>query len=172
MATPLIRFRVLTPINTIKKYIEDETTKKTDRIADGMCELGKKCAEIAVNLPQNGSRAQYPVPYTQLPKHQPNYVDWTGNLRESIGWAVLKNGKEYMSDLGKIENTRTYFQRLKNLTQYTNGIVLLVMATGKDPKTGKGYARYVQALGYDVLASSQLELEASAVKMISRFLNK
>ncbi len=68
MAQPLIRMRILTPISDIKKYLETEMKAMENKAADAMCELGRKCAEIAVNLPQNGSRAQYPVPYTQLPK--------------------------------------------------------------------------------------------------------
>lgn len=164
MANSLISMKVTTPVIDIANYLKQETDKKLNSIMDGMCEIGRSCVRIAKNLPQNGSRAQFPAPYTKLEAHKPNYVDWTTNLRKSISWAVLNNGIEYKAEIGEVQNARDYYNELKS--QYSNGLVLLVMATGQSPTNGSSYARYVQALGYDVLSSAQLEMQAMAKQII------
>lgn len=156
-------------IKDTEAYIKAETERRIKLAMDGMCEIGQKCVQVAKNLPQGGSRSQYPTPYVYLGDTRPNYTDWTTNLRESISWAVLREGIEYKSEIGSVQNAMDYYNELKG--EYNSGIVLLVMATGQDPKNANSYAGYVQALGYDVLASSQLEMEAIAYKTIEKLIN-
>lgn len=169
MLNPVLSLKMITPLKDIDDYLQKEARDTMRGIALGLCELGRNCVRVAKNLPQGGSRSQYPAPYERLGDTKPNYTDWTTNLRRSIGWAVLRDGVEYLSDIGNVQTAREYYNEIKR--EYDQGIVLLVMATGQSPKDGRAYAGYVQALGYDVLSSSQLEMEQTAEQTIQKLIN-
>ncbi len=159
---------LLTKLSDINKYVESEIKSGKKLIANGFCEIGIECSKIAKERPQGGTRAQYPTPYKYLGNTRPNYTDWTQNLRKSIGWAVLNDGDVYQVDLGPIGNTRLFFEEIKS--NYSDGIILLVMATGSSPDKQTAYAGYVQALGYDVLKTSELQAPKVAKKIIKKLL--
>ena len=78
-----------------------------------------------------------------------SYTDRTGNLRNSVGYVVLLNGKEMsQSNISKLN--RKQFDTIK--AEYTKGLVLIVVA-------GMNYAAYVEAKGYNVLSSAELMAE-------------
>lgn len=168
MPKPVLTLKMVTPLKEIDDYLQKEAREMIRGISLGLCQLGRNCVRIAKELPQGGSRAQYPAPYERLGDTKPNYTDWTTNLRRSIGWAVLRDGVEYLSDIGNVQTAREYYNEIKG--NYDQGIVLLVMATGQSPKNGEAYAGYVQALGYDVLSSSQLEMEQTAEQTIQKLI--
>lgn len=93
------------------------------------------------------------------------YTDQTGNLRSSIGFSVLKNGKEVKSfGFELVKNGQDGQKEGKEfLTEiakgYNEGIVLIVVA-------GMNYAAYVEAKGLNVLASSEIKAKEVAKKMI------
>ena len=70
------------------------------------------------------------------------YQDRTGNLRASIGYAVVKNGSAVK------QNELNDFGRQKIQEGPSSGIYLIVFA-------GMEYALYVEAKGYDVLTGSR-----------------
>jgi hypothetical protein len=80
------------------------------------------------------------------------YQDDTGNLRSSIGYAIVKNGRtvsfkvQGRASIGKIEAGDFVAQKVAESPQ--KGIYLLVFA-------GMEYALYVEAKGYDVLTGSR-----------------
>ena len=80
------------------------------------------------------------------------YQDQTGNLRSSIGYSIVKNGKtkkfsvSRASTEGKIEAAEFATQLVNRGPQ--EGIYLIVFA-------GMEYALYVEAKGYDVLTGSR-----------------
>lgn len=85
------------------------------------------------------------------------YIDRTGNLRSSIGYAVVYRDKVVRSG-GVLEGTaegreksRTFLSELSEKIQvyFGGGITLVVVA-------GMNYATYVEALGFNVLASGKL----------------
>ena len=80
-----------------------------------------------------------------------NYTDRTGNLRNSIGYAVLFNGgvmeESAFANTKGGQNGKKHLDSLKK--NYQNGIVLIV-------STGMSYAAYVEARNYNVLTSSEL----------------
>lgn len=96
-----------------------------------------------------------------------SYQDQTGNLRSSIGYAILVDGKKV--SVAGFEEVKTgnmgietgiYF--LNELAkQFNRGIVLIVVA-------GMDYAAAVESRGYDVLTGSEL----TAKKMVPVLLNK
>lgn len=89
-----------------------------------------------------------------------SYKDRTGNLRNSIGYVVLKNGNivhENFKGQGKEV-------ALKASRKYSMGYVLIVVA-------GMKYAAYVEARGYNVLSSAELLAESEMPKMLKRLQN-
>jgi len=79
------------------------------------------------------------------------YQDETGNLRSSIGYSIVKNGKAVSLKIqgtseGKNEATDFVNRKISELEQ--KGIYLIVFA-------GMEYALYVEAKGYDVISGSR-----------------
>ena len=90
------------------------------------------------------------------------YQDITGNLRSSIGYSIVKDGKAISfkvqggSSEGKIEAADFVRQKIVEIRQ--SGIYLIVFA-------GMEYALYVEAKGFDVLTGSR----PSRAKVINTF---
>ena len=83
------------------------------------------------------------------------YMNQTGNLRSSIGYAVLENGKPIQK--GTFERVRATASEAQGQSEalitrlaatYNKGLVLVVVA-------GMDYAAYVEARGYNVLNSAE-----------------
>lgn len=110
---------------------------------------------------------------------QESWIDQTGNLRSSIGYAILDQGKKVMESAFRIvlsgnqgpQESMRYIEELAAL--YANTYALVVVA-------GMSYADYVEAIdGKDVLASTELwakskiddymqRAEEKAIKEINR----
>lgn len=87
-----------------------------------------------------------------------NYGNVTGNLRSSIGFCILEDGKLYRKSTPQVvagkKGTGTvgvgvHDEIISSLQRdYNTGIYLFVFA-------GMKYAKYVQAMGFDVLKASE-----------------
>lgn len=96
------------------------------------------------------------------------YNDVTGNLRSSIGYVILKNGKTVAGsafDIVKNGNDgqakgKKYLKEL--IAQFNNGYVLIVIA-------GMDYAAAVESKGKDVLTASSKIAEIELKKAIRNF---
>lgn len=94
-----------------------------------------------------------------------SYKDQTGNLRSSIGYVVVVDGKvATMSGFEVVKkgeqgatNGREYARKLAR--KYPKGIVLIVCA-------GMNYAAYVSAKGYDVEDSAELLADRLVPQML------
>lgn len=100
-----------------------------------------------------------------------NYQDHTGNLRSSIGYAVIKDGKPMVSNVqksGKGTDRSTGMEEATRLIQdlaavYTNGYVLVGFA-------GMRYALYVEGhKNLDVISGASLRAE-DFIRTTSRIL--
>ena len=84
-----------------------------------------------------------------------SYKDQTGNLRSSIGYTIVKDGRVIrQSDFAVVrkgsEGKSEGEQFARSLaSKFPEGIVLIVVA-------GMNYASYVSAKGYNVLDSAEL----------------
>ena len=99
-----------------------------------------------------------------------SYQDETGNLRSSIGYIVLKDGKPI--EKGGFTPTERGKEKGKNgqkegatfinkvISQYPKGFVLVVVA-------GMKYAAYVEARNYNVLSSAELLAEKEVPKLLN-----
>ena len=98
-----------------------------------------------------------------------SYQDQTGNLRSSIGYIVLKDGKpiekggfaptERGTKKGKDGQKEGEVFINKVISQYPSGFVLVVVA-------GMKYASYVEARNYNVLSSAELLAEKEVPKLL------
>mgnify|MGYP007126842934 CR=1 FL=1 len=82
------------------------------------------------------------------------YIDQTGNLRSSVGYVLLNNGKTVLENFQK-SNRGTD----RSTERYKKGFVLIVVA-------GMDYAVYVEAMGLNVLSSSKLLAEAMTKSLL------
>lgn len=132
-----------TPQASIDAYIAKQVQTQTAVLVRTMCYCGEEVLNAA--------------------KSTNSYKNQTGNLRSSLGYAVVLDGR-VVSQAGfdvvlngqeGAADGREYLSKL--VSQYRKGIVLIVVA-------GKNYAGYVSAKGFDVLDSAEL-LAAKLVPM-------
>jgi hypothetical protein len=93
-----------------------------------------------------------------------NYKDQTGNLRSSIGYIILLNGRQLTENFeGKnsegVEFARRTADNLKK--NHPRGYVLIGVA-------GMSYAAAVESKGYDVITSSAQQTAASLTAAMKR----
>ena len=143
----------------IKKFGE----KQREVIVKRLSRIGEKCVNVARNLPS-------PTAEAAGKKHQPNYIDWTSNLRHSISYIVGLDGTIRIADLrtDKVKespNKNLSADAVNEILAKSDKGIILIMVAGMD------YAKYVSQKGYDVLDSAVLEMKAEFQKLVS-LLNK
>ena len=126
----------ITPQKQIEQNIMQVVDKKKGVLIDVFCYIGESCIIEA----RNGG----------------TYGDRTGNLRSSIGYVVLDNGRivrkggcqkvKQGGSSGASEGDKFLSQLI---AKNKKGIVLIVVA-------GMNYASYVEAKGYNVITSAEL----------------
>lgn len=97
-----------------------------------------------------------------------NYKDQTGNLRSSIGYVILKDGKQIFTNFrGKKEAGQLKAIEVANeaAEEFKRGFVLIVVA-------GMEYAASVESKSYDVLTASSLLAEQDLKAAIEELKNK
>ncbi len=99
-----------------------------------------------------------------------NFKDDTANLRSSIGYVVLENGKQVSANFEQrkggpdgVNEAEKVMSELKK--KYPSGYVLLGVA-------GMDYAAAVESKGYDVITSSSGIAEASLKSAMVQLGNK
>lgn len=129
--------------------------------------MGKKIANmeksIEARLIRIGDK------FVQDARLNADFTDRTGNLRSSIGYLLLANGKPFKADFDQTKdgvigkaNAEKYARELAAETaEYSKGYVLIVVA-------GMEYAARVESLGYDVITGSSINATASLAKYFKR----
>ena len=120
-----------TPSGDIDRYIDDFIKKAESSIIASFQYIGEQCV---IEARTNGS-----------------YKDHTGNLRSSIGYIVLQDGKIYQyGGFGTKEGGNEGYGFAQSISvNYPTGIVLIVVA-------GMKYAAAVEAKNFNVLTSAEL----------------
>lgn len=162
-------------VNAVENLIRQKGEVAKQIIVKRLMRIGEECVNVARNLPSPDANASFKyVPGKRKPMikkhnpHQPNYIDWTSNLRHSIGYLVAVDGEIVHADLYKkganpeaqSEATET---AQKALSKYKDGIVLIMVA-------GMKYAYYVSKKGYDVLDSAIIEMKKKFEELV-KFIN-
>lgn len=115
-----------TPPNQIEQYLADQIERRERAIINALQYVGEQCLTEA--------------------RDNKTYKDITGNLKSSVGYIVLKDGKSISeSGGGKAEIE-------KQASNHPKGIVLIVVA-------GMNYAAAVEARNFNVLTSAELLAE-------------
>ncbi len=103
-------------------------------------------------------------------KDNHNYTDQTGNLTNSIGYAVVHNNEIVYSSVGYGSGVAddSAFQAAKEMAQTiygNNGYSLIIVA-------GMNYAAYVEAKGYNVILPAELKAKKDFINEIAKVLTK
>jgi hypothetical protein len=139
--------RKKTPDSEVDRYIEERMRRLQDAIVYNLRFVGEQVLNEA--------------------RSTNSYKDRTGNLRSSLGYAIVVDGRVLMT--GGFETVlqggqgssegRAYVEKLAR--GFPSGIVLLVVA-------GMRYAQYVSARGYNVLDTSELLAEKLVPQMLKQ----
>lgn len=138
--------RQITPKADVEAYLQDQLAKREKSIIETLNFVGIQCVNNAKDISIG------------------NYIDQTGNLRSSIGYAIIQNGVvvnqsrfEQVKD-GK-EGKKEGAELLSDLIgKNTQGIVLIVVA-------GMNYAAYVET-NRNVITSAELLAEDLVPKLL------
>ena len=97
-------------------------------------------------------------------KEMHSYTDRTGNLTNSIGYAVAKGGKIINTGgmMGSSEAKAASLQVLQEMMDRINHQFALIIIAGME------YASYVEAKGYNVIMPSELKAKAEMPAVIQR----
>ena len=141
--------RQLTPIEEVNEYLLENIDRIEQLIVRNLSFVGESCLTAA--------------------RSTNSYKDRTGNLRSSIGYVIVKNGKiikQAIHEAGSGDDRKTgvsegeKFMR-EIVRQFPEGIALIVV-------TGMNYAGYVSAKGYDVLDSAELLAEQLVPQLMTQ----
>lgn len=124
-----------TPEAEIDAYIQQRVERMTGAVIYNLQYVGEACLNAA--------------------RETNSYKDRTGNLRSSVGYVIVVDGKiKYQSDFEVVkkggDGAKSGIRYAKKVArQFPEGIALIVVA-------GMNYAAYVSATGRDVLDSAEL----------------
>lgn len=118
------------------------------QIIESLCRIGEEAVKLAKMIP---------------PKR--GFNDQTGNLRSSIGYVVVKDGKPVNVSFGAVKGGHTGVNEGQRLalqigSKQTEGYALIVVA-------GMNYAVHVESKGRDVLTSAEKFAEKEIAKELA-----
>lgn len=150
----------ITPKGYIKAALENALTIETQIIIRRL----RYIAEQAVNKQRDLGEEYKGLSAKELAKrrrkpHQPNYIDDSHNLRESIGYMIAIDGQPIAADL---KNSAAQKLAQSALEGNVKGVQLILTA-------GMEYAKYVHKLGYDVLTTAELFCKTELKKMLDKY---
>ncbi len=149
--------------NDIEKELERQANAMQDAILYNLKYIGEQVVNHARSLPSPWEKSWNDS--ERIPPHQPNYIDWTANLRSSIGYIIAIDGNIVVSsdfDGKGAEGAKAGKEyAMEVLRRFPSGIVLIVVA-------GMRYAKFVQSKGYDVLHSAEDKAEYLVQRMLKQ----
>lgn len=118
------------------------------QIIESLCRVGEEAVKLAKLIPP-----------------ERGFHDQTGNLRSSIGYVVVKDGKPVNVSFGAVKGGHTGVNEGQRLalqvgSKITEGYALIVVA-------GMNYAVHVESKGRDVLTSAEKFAEKEIAKELA-----
>lgn len=156
---------LITPLDEVIKEIESRERRMADALVYAYKYVGERVIAHVRSLPSPNA-ADFPAG-RPIPPHKPNYIDWTANLRNSIGYVIVVDGQvvdEAGFDIApKGQDGAASGKMLAKslISLYPKGIALIIVA-------GMHYASYVAAKGYDVIDSAEELADNLAAKLLSQ----
>ena len=161
-----MKSRVDISVQTIAEFTEKFQERLAKTLIRKLEIIGEECITIARNLGEE-YRSMTPEQreYTRHKPHQPNYIDDTGNLRNSLSFVVLHNGVEVKSNYGTNKApSESIVEEMKS--KYPLGYTLILVA-------GMEYAAELTFLkGYDVLSSANIHAKDLVVDFFNKLKSK
>lgn len=157
--------KLTTPSSEIEGSIKSSIDRSLTAVTNTLRYIGERTIQHVRSLP-SPNPADFPS-FPHIPPHQPHYIDWTSNLRNSIGYVVVIDGDivdegGFDMTLGGAQGKKTGGAYAKSLArQYPQGMALIVVA-------GMNYASYVANKGYDVVDSAELLAEDLANRLLKQ----
>lgn len=163
-------------LGAIERGLRELPDKVGSLVVEKLCYAGESAVNKARKLPhppeslwKTTNDKGETVVKSPVPAHQPNYIDWTANLRSSIGYVVVADGEivqisSFEAVQGEKGNGEEGSQKGRQFAEelagkYATGYALILVA-------GMHYAAYVQSKGYDVLNSAAIEAEEVAERLL------
>lgn len=150
--------KVVADVNAAFEGIEAAAAKIEKRIIQATQAACLNIVTMARNLPSPGGELR-------RQPHQPNYIDDTGVLRESIGFSIYNQGQQVVKNFGGGEGEGLALAACNQVAaKFPNTIVAVIVA-------GAEYAAAVESKGYFVLTepvshlSEQLRLYYKQIKI-------
>jgi hypothetical protein len=138
-----------------KDYIRKELQKQRQVIASDVVRI---CSFVGEKFVVN-ARSSLQIDPSAFPEG--DYTDRTGNLRSSIGYAVIADGEVQVLHLPENGEARNYLSEVIASLPWAKGVRLIGEA-------GMDYASYLESMGYNVI-SSQADV---AIVDLSKILEK
>lgn len=154
----MIGVSVRTDTTDIEAVMRSLRQSAEESIVRKLSKIGAECIEIARNtgsVYNNMDKVELEV--LRHRPHQPNYIDDTRNLRNSLGYAVVVDGvarvEDFTSDIG--------YSFAHGLIDGKEGGIYLLMVAGAD------YAKKLTfEKGYDVLDSASIEARRQFIEYV------
>ena len=140
-------------IDALLDDIQEKTLSLTEK---AMLEsLEAACLEAVAEARAQPSPGYYPFEMRgKVEPHQPNYIDWTNNLRSSIGYILYYNGIEHKKlFMGTQEGMKAGEEAARKVASGNpNGIFACIVA-------GMNYALFVESKGYNVISDQAMTVK-------------
>ena len=159
--------KAVADVNAAFEGIEAAAAKIEKRIIQATQAACLNIVTMARNLPSPGKQAKWRTVDGKkiYNPHQPNYIDDTGVLRESIGFSIYNQGQQVVKNFGGGEGEGLALAACNQVAaKFPNTIVAVIVA-------GAEYAAAVESKGYFVLSepvshlSEQLRLYYKQIKI-------
>jgi hypothetical protein len=167
----------------ITKHIASRLAIVEKEILTRLHVLGLQCVQMARGQGNNDPSA-FPIKYGSAPNPKPlrqrlitardrernanvkppkfgDFLDQTTNLRNSISYFIIKDGKVVDGDLGDQGTSIAHKIAQQRARNVRKGYGLVVVA-------GQDYAEYVEARGYDVISSAEMFAKKQMPQLIAK----
>lgn len=139
-----------------KDYIQKELLKQRQAIASDVVNI---CAYVGEKFVTN-ARSSLQIDSAAFP--QGDYTDRTGNLRSSIGFAVLVDGEVQVMRLPENNEGKSFLSGVIASLPWAKGVILVGMV-------GMEYASYLESMGYNVISSQADVAIVDLSKMLEKY---
>lgn len=136
-----------------EKYIKRFAAAQQKKIVNRLHFAGQRFLVYARTKTRN--EGQYAT-FRPAGLNSPGFFDWTSNLRNSIGYMIVYNGKVIDNDF---QSNEGYNFALSLMAKIPSDCYALICVAGME------YASYVEAKGYDVITGGSIELTRDLKKI-------
>lgn len=136
-----------------EKYIKKFAEQQRQKIINRLHFAGQRFVVYARTKTRNEGQM---ASFRPANENSPGFFDWTSNLRNSIGYMIVYNGKIIDNDF---QSNDGFSFASSLLSQIPSDCYALICVAGME------YASYVEAKGYDVISGGSILLTKDLKKI-------